>query len=247
MAAGDRMSWFDDHYQPARENVDYRHTLEARGTEFQNKHGDAWLLKENPIRTENTCSLYVYSDHLFDYGSKEKHDLLDWLERGERLSSEDAQKEAARILNIPAPSANGKARVTINGEPQGEPRASQEPHEGKQDKNWIEDLTAQAHAALKRAETPTAKRAWDYLEARGLSTVVDILRLGVVDESVSVRQAGSAINSIRGRLLIPTLEDGVATFYNARDLTGARRSTLNLLNARRPHPSMPTCSSGCPH
>ena len=96
------------------------------------------MLKQNPIRAENTCSLYAYPNHLFDYGSKEKHDFLDWLERGEGLGSEDAQKEAARILNIPAPSANGQARVNINGEPQGGPRASQEAQEEKEDKNWIE-------------------------------------------------------------------------------------------------------------
>ncbi len=196
-----------------------RHKLQARGYGFLNTTGDWWTFEENPVRQERTCSLKVTKDHVFDFGSNESFDYIDFLKAAEGMSDEDAQKEAARLLNIPAPSANSKAHINVNGEPQDEPRASQESRESKEDKNWIEDLMAQAHAALKRGESGAAKKALGYLEARGLSTMVDILRLGVVDESVAVRQAGQAINKLRGRLLIPTLQKNVATFYNARDLT----------------------------
>jgi replicative DNA helicase len=211
------VSWLDDHYRPAKEAADLRYLLGAHGVPLS---GDKTLAT---WRGEKTPSVHIYPDHWHDYGSGERGDLLDWLELAEGLSKEEAQHEAARLLGLPAPGSNGQAATA----PRPPPRAPQKPREAPQDKNWINELATQAHAALRAAQTATAKRARQYLQERGLTSMVELLRLGVVDESVTVRQAGSAIDAIRGRLLIPTLQDGVATFYNARAL--GERATAKYL------------------
>ncbi len=212
------MSWFDNHYAPAYEQEDLRLVLQRLGVVIT---GDKALAT---WRGEKTPSVHVYADHWHDYGGDQRGDLLDWLEVAEGMGKDEARAEAARILGIPAPGASTTGRIVSRGAtmpplPDFDPEAHKKPKAETESKNWIEDLTAQAHAALKHSESEAAKRARAYLESRGLSTVVDIFRLGVVDESVKVQQAGQYIDGLRGRLLVPTLQGGVASFYNARDLT----------------------------
>lgn len=239
------MSWFEDHYQPAKARADLRQILQARGVKFT---GDKALAT---WRGEKTPSVHIYPDHWHDFGSGERGDFLDWLELEGVGDQAERWREAARALGIPEPAANGKpgdnrpypplkdsraAPARADPEPEvtslaaGSRRAERQG--SKQDTTWIETLTAQAAAALSRAESDVAKRARRYLEARGLLGVAELLRLGMVDETVSAPGAAK----LRGRLLIPTLEGGRAIFYNARALDSEPIKYLKPAKLETPAP-----------
>ena len=188
----------------ALETHDLRGLLQARGvqTDTQGKTLATW-------RGERTPSVQVYADHWHDYGDADKRgDFLDWLQLAEGLSKADAFDEAARAIGFVegVPTA-ARVRPQRAAAPTGAP-------------SWASDLVTQAHAALKRQESTAAKLAYSYFEGRLLIHLVDHLQLGVVDESVKVSQAGGKLNSLRGRAVIPTLEDGVPVWFKARYIVG---------------------------
>lgn len=192
----------------ALKECDLRELLRSRGV-APNRDGKipaTW-------RGERTPSVHVYADRWHDYGADEGGDFLDWLERAEGLSREQAREEAARLIGYHGPLSGGgeQGRLTVS---RGRPKQAVAP-------GWIDDLVAQAHAALVRGESEAARAARAYFEARKLGSLVEVLRLGVVDDSVHVPQAGRALERYRGRAIIPTLEEGRAVWFKARDLRSA--------------------------
>lgn len=131
------------------------------------------------------------------------------------MSKEDAYSEAARTIGYTEglPSV-GQVSAVPQKASKSAPRAAAP--------SWIEDLVTQAHEALKRQESDAARQVYSYFEERAINHLIDHLKLGVVDESVRVPQAGSKMNGLRGRAVAPTLEHGHPVWFKARHtLTGS--------------------------
>lgn len=187
----------------ALEGHDLQELLRSRGVmlDGQGKTSAPW-------RAERTPSVQVYADHWHDYGDADKRgDFVDWLEL-EGLSKEDAYSEAARTIGF------------TEGLPSGPRVVPQRAAEPTPPPSWVSDLVTQAHEALKRRESASAKAAYSYFEQRRITLLIDHLRLGVVDESVKVPQAGGKLNGLRGRAVIPTLEQGQPVWFKARYIVG---------------------------
>ncbi len=205
---------------------DLRELLRSRGVTLD-RHGKTAA----PWRDERTPSVQVHAEKFYDFGDPDKRgDLLDWLEQAEGMSQEAAQEEAARIVGFdgPLPGSSGHERITFSAtnRVQTPPKAEAKQPPSNAAPSWIDDLVTQAHDALKRAESDAARTARRYFQDRGLIGVIDELRLGVVDESVKVPQAGRALERYRGRAVIPTLEGGRAVWFKARDLSGRSADEL---------------------
>lgn len=201
--------------------VDLRHVLRERGV-----HVDSRGYARAPWRDERTPSVKVYADHFHDYGDPERRgDLLDWLELAEGMDKETAREEAERIVGIGRHNLSRMRRASLRQTPP--PTVTK--RGGATPTPWIAELVARAHEALVRGESEAAQRAWGYLEARRLETCVEASRLGVVDESVGVRGAGTLAKRLQGRLIVPTLEEGRPVWFKARETSGRSAEVLKSL------------------
>ena len=213
---------------------DLRELLRSRGVALdrESKTAATW-------RNERTPSIHVYADHWYDYGAKQGGDLQDWLEVAEGLNDEQAREEAARVIGYDL-----QASASIRFEPQTNTRndskpssdratTQNEPRKRAAPPSWIDDLVTQAHAALMRGESEAARTGLTYFKERGLGPLVRVLRLGVVDESVKVPQAGRALDRYRGRAVIPTLEGDRAVWFKARDLSGRTADELKAVGVHK--------------
>lgn len=217
----------------ALDNYDLRELLRSRGVQIdaQGKTSATW-------RSERTPSVQVYEDHWHDYGDPDKKgDLVDWLELAEGMSRTDARTEAARMIGY----TDGETNP--NGLRQVPQKVSKAPPSNPAPASWIADLVTQAHAALKRQESTAAKQAHKYFEGRTMAHLIDHLQLGVIDESVKVPQAGGKMNGLRGRAVIPTLEDGQPVWFKARylgDGTDAQLKAQKVAKYDGPPGTLPT-------
>lgn len=199
--------------------------LRSRGVALdgKNKTAATW-------RNERTPSIQVYTDHWYDYGAKRGGDLQDWLEVAEGLSEEQAREETARVIgyDLQASDKQTQPQVKISSAPK-----QREPDKQTAPPSWIDDLVRQAHAALVRGESETARAGLVYFQGRGLGALVEALRLGVVDETVNVPQAGRALDRYRGRAVVPTLEGDRAVWFKARDLSGRTADELKAAGVNK--------------
>jgi len=183
-----------------------------------------------PFHTETTPSFTVYADHYHCFGCGQRGDVFDWLESepGGSFPKAEAIKEVGRLAGVDPPKIGGAAMPIIrssiraavaSGPTPSDSAAGDVDPEGEAEASvpaWIEDLVAQAHTALMARQSPAAIAAWAYLERRGLVTVAESLRFGVFDGSVRVSLPGRRQGPFRGRLILPTLEDGRAVWFKAR-------------------------------
>ena len=208
---------------------DLRELLRSRGVviDRSGKTHAAW-------RNERTPSVQVYEDHWHDYGDPDKRgDLCDWLETAEGMGKAAAREEAARVIGYQE--EPGRPHGTTQ---KGTKRPSDNTYHkpGQRDTttpSWIHDLVTQAHEALLRGESEAARTAQAYFDKRGLGGLIKALRLGVVDQSVSVPQAGNAMRRYRGRAVIPTLEGGRAVWFKARDISGRSNEALKAAEVNK--------------
>lgn len=204
---------------------DLRELLRARGVQIDHSGMTAatW-------RNERTPSVHVYADHWRDYGADESGDLCDWLERAEGMSKEQAREETARIIGYDLRTNTGSSGTAVTGD--NTPYRKRERSQAVTP-SWVHELVTQAHESLVKGESETARAALTYFEARGLGALVEALRLGVVDESVKVPQAGRALDRYRGRAVIPTLEGDQAVWFKARDLSGGTADELKAAGVHK--------------
>lgn len=167
-----------------------------------------------PFHEESTPSFHVYADHGFCFGCNTRADIFDLIEKVENLERYSAMQAASALAGVPMPEQQTKVRrprkdnppvVDVTEDVQGD---------------WIGLLVESGHQALIERRTPLAREAWSYLEKRGLAGLVEIFKFGIVDGGVNLPQVGSYLNSLRGRLIIPYLQDGKPVYFNARDLSG---------------------------
>lgn len=196
----------------ALDDHDLRELLRSRGVviDGQGKTSATW-------RGERTPSVQVYTDHWHDYGDADKRgDFLDWLEVIEGMSKEDAYSEAARAIGFTDGLPSDHRASIKSSAPRAQPQRAPVPPPAAAAPSWINDLVTQAHEALVRQESDAARLAYSYFEKRAITPLIDHLQLGVVDESVRVPQAGGKMNGLRGRAVIPTLEQGQPVWFKAR-------------------------------
>jgi replicative DNA helicase len=164
-----------------------------------------------PFHQERSPSFKVWADHYHCYGCDAHGDVFSWLEH----QGFDGLTEAARLAGVALPH---QTSPKTSSPPLPEARENPAVPEMRQPPIWIPDLVKQAQKALLKAESGLAKQAWAYLEQRGLAGMAELLQFGVVDASIKLPQAGSKLESLRGRLLIPTIAAGQAVFFKARYL-----------------------------
>ncbi len=81
---------------------------------------------------------------------------------------------------------------------------------------WVIDLAAAAHDAYQHSDSAEAQAARAYVVERGLSSLVERARFGVVDAGVIARVDVPRRNKWRGRLIIPTLRGDDVVWIKAR-------------------------------
>ena len=206
-------------------DIDLRVALKGRGVVL-----DARDFTYAPWRDERTPSVKIYADHFHDYGDPERRgDFIDWLEQAETMDKSRALEEVERILGGSVVGTRPSLRRTKNSAP---PLAVT----GKIDQLkplWIPSLVVQSNEALMKGESEAAKAAWTYLTARRLDVYASAHKLGVVDESVNVPEAGRMMARLRGRLVIPTLDQDVPIWFKARDLSGRSAEVLKAAGVSR--------------
>jgi len=171
-----------------------------------------------PAHNDTTPSLEIYADHVHCFVCGFHGDLQDYLQK-KGYNERAALEEAARLYGIEAPPEQGQAPVTSksSGSVSANSDYTNRSPSNQRAPSWLPDVVEAAQAALEAKATPEAKAVWEYLKSRKLHTVATSLRFGVVDSTVESSQAGTALDKLRGRLLIPTLaEDGTPVFVNAR-------------------------------
>ncbi len=202
-----------DFYE-ALKRYDLRELLKQRG--FRLNAGDFIIA---PWRDERTPSVKIYTDHFYDYGDPDKHgNFLDWLEQVEGFSKEAARDEAVRLLGGRESYAGHlRAHPPINRET----RPLRSPNLEK-----LPAFVEEAHEALVRGESQAARAALTYLESRGLSGCIRTHRLGIVDDTGKALKDTSFSTRLRERLIIPIVEQGRATWFKARDISGRTKDEL---------------------
>jgi len=81
---------------------------------------------------------------------------------------------------------------------------------------WVIDLAAAAHDAYQHGESAEAQAVRAYIESRGLSSLAERFRFGVVDAGVIARVTIPRRDKWRGRLIIPTLRGDDVMWVKAR-------------------------------
>jgi len=81
---------------------------------------------------------------------------------------------------------------------------------------WVIDLAAAAHDAYQHSDSAEAQAARAYVDDRGLSSLADRFRLGVVDGGVIASVSIPRRDKWRGRLIIPTLRGDDVVWIKAR-------------------------------
>jgi replicative DNA helicase len=164
-----------------------------------------------PFHQERTPSFKVWQDHYHCYGCETHGDVFTWLETIGGFSKEQSLTQAARISGVALPT-QPKAQNTKQQTQPSSPLPVRSPP------MWIAEFVEQAHQALMKGESAAAQQTWNYLEQRGLAGVAQMLKFGVADRSVRVPQMGAKLDTLLGRLIIPTLVDNQAVFFKARYL-----------------------------
>jgi replicative DNA helicase len=217
-----------DTYKQAKQGTDLRQILKSKGYTLQ---ADKVLA---PWRDERTASVHIYADRWHDFGSNDRGDLLDWLEREPGATPDTAREEASSILGIPSPGSLSEAGGVGTRVPPKTVFHNKTYETPATPTDWIGDFVNQAHAALMTGESAEAARARQYLEGRKLEGLTTALRFGVVDDSVSLPEhfTDGYKRAMRGRLVIPYLLKGEAVYYNSRDLTGQAEDRFKYLKPK---------------
>ena len=201
--------------------------------------GKDHLKGQCPFHADKTPSFFVSTDKgLYRcFGCEESGDVFSFVQKTQNLNFREALELLAQRVGIKL--TDGRANSAPKVQPQAvvRPIAAPEPKtqaaETPMPASWINDLVSAAHEALVRGETKAAQAAQAYFEGRGLGGLVEGLRLGVVDESVKVPQAGWMLGRFRERALIPTLEGDRAVFFRVRDISGRSAEELKEAEVRK--------------
>lgn len=183
-----------------------------------------------PFHDEKTPSFHVDTEkgRYRCYGCDANGDLLEFVQETQNLDFRAALELLGR-------------RAGVEGERQprsaGSRHAAAKPNVASptplQPVGWIADLVAQAHRALVRQETGAARAAFEHFSERGLAHLIDELRLGIVDETVRVPQAGGKMKGFRDRAVVPTLAGGEAIWFKARDVSGRTAEELKAAGVNK--------------
>lgn len=188
-----------------------------------------------PFHNEKTPSFFVdVTKGLYRcFGCEESGDIFNFVQKTQNLDFKDALELLAKRAGVEleddyATSARRPKSKTAS-RPEPDTQATEPPRSAL----WIDELVTQAHEALVKGESETACAGLAYFQTRGLGALVEALRLGVIDESIKVPQAGRALDRYRGRAVVPTLEGDQAIWFKARDLSGRAADELKTAGVNK--------------
>lgn len=162
------------------------------------------------IYEDHNPSIYVYPDHLVDYGdSNTGYDLLKVAREWLGLQLDQAVALLADLAGLTAP-------VPFRGQVrQAEYRTL--PGTARTDPNEYAIMATRCEEALLSPQTMAAEAALRYLESRQILTAARFYRVGVADSTVSARLPSSIW---RNMLTFPTWHDGQLIALKGRNLLG---------------------------
>jgi hypothetical protein len=180
----------------------------------------------NPSYPDRHPSVYVYDDHLTDFGGDQKPlDCLavcmDW----GNMTLESAVALLARLAGLDAPT-----RAPVRFEPI---KARPLPPVVTSDPAQHATFAAQTTAAFQSLSSRVAQTAFEYLASRGLHESPFLAGVGVVDHTVTAPLPSSTWG---GLLTFPTWTSGTLGALKGRNTVAdkAKRIMRNLAGARVP-------------